>query len=112
MSFKRIKFIDPVESLSGKRNKDSKTCFFQGALYGQRGWGTGERNYVKNPLTPDEKQHRTDFGTIAKNVSARMKQTSPTFEQDMAAFMAQRDTAGGYERFRPFLWHDEQSKLA
>ena len=109
MSFKKIKFIDPVEALSGKRNKSSKTCFFQGALYGQRGWGTGERNYTKSPLTREEEQQRETFGTIAKKVTARLKETSPTFDADSLAFLQQKEK-GGYQRMRQWLWADEMSK--
>ena len=108
MSFKRIKFIDPVESLSGKRNKNSKTCFFQGKQYGQRGWGVGER---KTPVTTTETQHRQEFAEIAKKVAIRRKNDSETYEQDVALFMAQKKQPGGYQTFQKWLFHDEMSKL-
>ena len=111
MSFKKIKFIDPVEALSGKRNKNGKTCFFQGQTYGQRAWGTGERNLVTHPVTTTETLHRQEFSEIAKNVAKRLKMTSDTWEQDVMAFMEQRDQPGGYKTMKKWLWSVEKAKL-
>ncbi len=111
MSFKRIVFSEPVEKLSGKKNKSSKVCFFQGNVYGQRAWGTGARNLKERPYTDDEVTAKRNFTTIAKAVNKRMDTMSSTFGQDMGAFRAQRDQPGGIKRFRAWLWRQEKAKL-
>lgn len=111
MSFKKIKFVEPVEKLSGKKNKSSKLCFFQGRIYGQRGWGTGERNLLLRPYSAAEKERHDTFTAIAKKVTKRMSPLSATYMEDMAAFLAQRDMPGGVQMFRQWLWADEKAKL-
>ena len=70
------------------------------------------RAYVKpadaydrsTPVTSDEREQRTRFGAICKAVNERRKDLSKVSE-DLAAFNAQKDTAGGYKTMRQYLWH-------
>ena len=56
------------------------------------------------PVTSDERAQRTRFGAIAKAVNTRRKDLAHVAE-DLAAFNAQKDTAGGYKTMRQYLWH-------
>ena len=56
------------------------------------------------PVTADEREQRNRFSAIAKAVNARRKDLSKVAE-DLAAFNAQKDTAGGYKTMRQYLWH-------
>ena len=56
------------------------------------------------PVSSDEKAQRARFSAIAKAVNARRKDLSKVAE-DLAAFNAQKDTAGGYKTMRQYLWH-------
>ena len=56
------------------------------------------------PVSSDEKAQRARFSAIAKAVNERRKDLSKV-AQDLAAFNAQKDTAGGYKTMRQYLWH-------
>ena len=56
------------------------------------------------PVTSDERAQRARFSAIAKAVNERRKDLSKVAE-DLAAFNAQKDTAGGYKTMRQYLWH-------
>ena len=56
------------------------------------------------PVTADERARRNRFSAIAKAVNLRRKDLSKVAE-DLAAFNAQKDTAGGYKTMRQYLWH-------
>ena len=56
------------------------------------------------PVSSDERAQRDRFSAIAKAVNARRKDLSKVAE-DLAAFNAQKDTAGGYKTMRQYLWH-------
>ena len=56
------------------------------------------------PVTSDERAQRARFSAIAKAVNERKKDLSKVAE-DLAAFNAQKDTAGGYKTMRQYLWH-------
>ena len=70
------------------------------------------RAYVKGadaynrstPVSSDERAQRTRFGAICKAVALRRKDLAHVAE-DLAAFNAQKDTAGGYKTMRQYLWH-------
>ena len=47
---------------------------------------------------------RTRFAAICKAVNERRKDLSKV-AADLAAFNAQKDTAGGYKTMRQYLWH-------
>lgn len=107
----KVVYMEPIADLTGKISKSSDLVFKHTSFHEKIVHRLGKRNYGLNPLSPSEEQHRKNFSTIAKNVTARMKPSSATYEQDIVNFLAQRDLPGGYKRFRPFLWHDEMSKL-
>ena len=56
------------------------------------------------PVSSDERAQRARFSAIAKAVNERRKDLSKV-AQDLAAFNAQKDTAGGYKTMRQYLWH-------
>ena len=56
------------------------------------------------PVSSDERERRNRFSAIAKAVNERRKDLSKVAE-DLAAFNAQKDTAGGYKTMRQYLWH-------
>ena len=56
------------------------------------------------PVSSDEREQRARFSAIAKAVNERRKDLSKV-AQDLAAFNAQKDTAGGYKTMRQYLWH-------
>ena len=56
------------------------------------------------PVSSDERAQRTRFAAISKAVNERRKDLSKVAE-DLAAFNAQKDTAGGYKTMRQYLWH-------
>ena len=55
-------------------------------------------------MSSDERAQRTRFAAICKAVNERRKDLSKVAE-DLAAFNAQKDTAGGYKTMRQYLWH-------
>ncbi len=56
------------------------------------------------PVSEDERAQRTRFGNICKAVALRRKDLTKV-AADLAAFNAQKDTAGGYKTMRQYLWH-------
>ena len=56
------------------------------------------------PVTADERAQRTRFAAISRAVNTRRKDLAHVAE-DLAAFNAQKDTAGGYKTMRQYLWH-------
>ena len=54
--------------------------------------------------TSDERAQRTRFAAISRAVNTRRKDLAHVAE-DLAAFNAQKDTAGGYKTMRQYLWH-------
>ena len=56
------------------------------------------------PYGADELARQTAFGTTAQQVNARLKETSPTYDADFAAFLAQKDSKTGEPTFRSYLW--------
>ena len=63
------------------------------------------------PVTSDERAQRARFAAIAKAVNERRKDLSKVAE-DLAAFNAQKDTAGGYKTMRQYLWHICAAEIA
>ena len=63
------------------------------------------------PVSSDEKAQRARFSAIAKAVNERRKDLSKV-AQDLAAFNAQKDTAGGYKTMRQYLWHICAAEIA
>ena len=75
-----------------------------------------QRLYVHNadaykrttPVKASEIQQRSRFGSIAAAVNARRK--DPTkMAADQAAYRAQKDTAGGKQSLRSYLWSLEMA---
>ena len=63
------------------------------------------------PVSSDERAQRARFAAICKAVNERRKDLSKVAE-DLAAFNAQKDTAGGYKTMRQYLWHICAAEIA
>ena len=63
------------------------------------------------PVSSDEMAQRNRFSAIAKAVNERRKDLSKV-AADLAAFNAQKDTAGGYKTMRQYLWHICAAEIA
>ena len=63
------------------------------------------------PVSSEEREQRARFSAIAKAVNERRKDLSKVAE-DLAAFNAQKDTAGGYKTMRQYLWHICAAEIA
>lgn len=55
------------------------------------------------PVSESETEHRSKFAVVSAAVNARMKDSSKQ-ETDLAAFNAQKGTAGGKTTLRSYLW--------
>jgi hypothetical protein len=55
------------------------------------------------PVSESETEHRSKFAVVSAAVNARMKDSSKQ-EADLAAFNAQKGTAGGKTTLRSYLW--------
>ena len=58
----------------------------------------------KTPYSAEELSRQATFASISAQVQARRKRTSPTYDADYAAFLAQRDSKGGEPTFVSYLW--------
>ena len=58
----------------------------------------------KTPYSAEELSRQATFASISAQVQARRKNTSPTYDADYAAFLAQRDSKGGEPTFVSYLW--------
>ena len=56
------------------------------------------------PVSSEERAQRNKFAQISKEIALR-KQDLAKVAQDLAAFNAQKDTAGGYKTLKQYLWH-------
>ena len=61
------------------------------------------------PVTAKETQVRTKVAAVSAAVNTRVKTTSPTYADDYAAFLAQKDAAQGKTTFRSYLWSLESA---
>ena len=55
------------------------------------------------PVSDDERLIRVRFKSVSQAVALRAKNLS-TITADQAAFVAQKDTAGGKKTFKAYLW--------
>ena len=70
-----------------------------------------QRLYIKKknaykrstPISDDERLIRLRFKSVSQAVALRAKNLS-TITADQAAFVAQKDTAGGKKTFKAYLW--------
>ena len=58
------------------------------------------------PVSADEVEHRTKFSAVSAAVNTRLKDTTKQ-AADLAAFNAQKNTAGGKTTMRSYLWSFE-----
>lgn len=60
------------------------------------------------PVTEEEVEHRSKFSAVSAAVNARLKDTSKQ-AADLAAFNAQKNTAGGKTTMRSYIWSLESA---
>ena len=60
------------------------------------------------PVTAEEVEHRSKFSAVSTAVNARLKDSSKQ-EADLAAFNAQKNSAGGKTTLRSYLWSLESA---
>ena len=61
------------------------------------------------PVSADETALRAKFAAVSTAVNARMKSTSATYADDLAAFNAQKNNANGKKTMRSYLWSIESA---
>ena len=61
------------------------------------------------PVTAKETQVRTKFAAVSAAVNTRVKTTSPTYADDYAAFLTQKDASQGKTTFRSYIWSLESA---
>ena len=119
-SMAKVVWAPGIETVSGaltKINKKSQHAADQQMLLATHRVAAttstdGNRLYMRGlssvtrstPVSSDERAQRARFSAIAKAVNERRKDLSKVAE-DLAAFNAQKDTAGGYKTMRQYLWH-------
>ena len=89
----KVEWSTGIDSVSGALSKPSKS-----------GQHSCTKMLLSTPVSSDERAQRTRFGAICKAVALRRKDLAHVAE-DLAAFNAQKDTAGGYKTMRQYLWH-------
>ena len=62
-----------------------------------------DRYQRSTPISDDERLIRLRFKSVSQAVALRAKNLS-TITADQAAFVAQKDTAGGKKTFKAYLW--------
>ena len=62
------------------------------------------------PVSSEERAQRNKFAQISKEIALR-KQDLAKVATDLAAFNAQKDTAGGYKTLKQYLWHVVSDEL-
>ena len=118
-------YADVVSSLSGaltKINKKSPHAVDQKMVLATHRQaptsqvGKCNRMYLRGlnsvtrsaPVTQEETEHRTKFAAVSAAVNARIKDTSKQ-AADLAAFNAQKNTAGGKTTMRSYIWSLESA---
>jgi len=106
---RKIKFIEPIESIQGKLCGHSRMIFAKGNQNqneGNQWWQMrcNSRNTATHPVSAAESRQRTRFKEVAAAVRTRMNAT--TREQDLAAMKA----ANFSGTFRQYLWSLELAK--
>ena len=61
------------------------------------------------PVSADETALRAKFAAVSTAVNARMKTTSATYADDLAAFNAQKNNSNGKKTMRSYLWSIESA---
>lgn len=108
----KVKFRDPIESISGKISKKESTIYYR------RTAPTSNPEMLENPNysgtygkrstlpSASEIAQRTRFGNVCKACQTRLKDPTKA-QQDLAAFKAQTE----FKTLRQYVWHqcaDEQ----
>ena len=110
--------IDHVSGALSKPGKNPQHSCTQMLLGTHRTAETTNPNcnrlYLRQPITrstpvkASEIQQRSRFGTIAAAVNARLKDPSK-MAADQAAYRAQKNTAGGKQSMKAYIWSLEMA---
>ena len=101
----KTKFAYPVQKICGKISRHSDVV--HRCLPGGKGDITylqGERDLELHPVTSDEIENHATFALQAKQVAARIKKNSPTYETDMGNYRAQLEGEAPIVGFKKYLW--------
>lgn len=101
----KTKFAYPVAKICGKISRHSDVIHRCVPSGGDITYLQGERNLELHPVTPDETANQSAFGTLAKQVGARLKKTASTYAADMAAYREQLKGENPIEGFQKYIWH-------
>ena len=97
----RVVYLDPIDYLSGRIAKRYRTIYKHMRLSDRRFTSVmGTRTTLPSQSELDA---RTRFAAVSRAVAAR-RQNLGTIATDQAAFVAQKDTAGGKKTFTAYLW--------
>ena len=121
----KVEYADAIKTVSGaltKINKKSPHAVDQKMVLATHRnapttqVGKCNRMYLRGlnsvtrstPVSADEVEHRTKFSAVSAAVNARLK--DPTKQAaDLAAFNAQKNTAGGKTTMRSYIWSLESA---
>ncbi len=106
--------IDHVSGALSKPGKNPQHSCTQMLLGTHRTNPNCNRLYLRQPITrstpvkASEIQQRSRFGSIAAAVNARLKDPSK-MAADQAAYRAQKNTAGGKQSMKAYIWSLEMA---
>ncbi len=96
-----IKFLDPVDYISGKIGKKTRTIYYYRALSDRR--YTSLRSKRTTPLTENEQWARNRFAEVAAAIKAR-KRDLTKLTTDQQNFLAQRNAPNGKKTMQAYYW--------
>lgn len=97
----KIVFLDPIDYISGKIARKYRTIYCYREASDRR--YTTVRGKRKMPPTTDELWARTRFAAVATAVKNR-KGDLMNYNNDIAAFRAQKDSIGGKKTLQAWYW--------
>ena len=97
----KVVYEDPIHHISGKIAKKFRTIYNYMKASGLK--YTSVRGERTTQLSSDELNARERFKVVAPMVKAR-KEDLTKISQDLQAFLAQKDLAGGKKTMKAYLW--------
>ena len=97
----KVVFEDPIHHISGKIAKKFRTIYNYMKASGLK--YTSVRGERTTQLSSNELNARERFKTVSGMVKAR-KEDLTKISQDLQAFLAQKDLAGGKKTMKAYLW--------
>lgn len=109
----KVKFIDPIKSVSGKLSKKSQVTFMLRKAATSNTAMLENPNFThiigkrSTPVSAAEETARKRFGEICKSTLVRLKDPDKK-GADMAGFKAQTK----YTTLRQYVWHQVEEEIA